>query len=72
MDPKPQAHFSARAQENNNAHRRPASRVKKHEFNTGGRIPRENGALTQQAKVTHRREGNEQNDKRTGARLSTT
>ena len=72
MDPAAQAHISARAQENNNAHRRPASRVKKHEFNTGARIPRENAARTQRAKVTHRREGNKKNDKRTGARLSTT
>ena len=72
MDPKAQAHFSAQAQENNKAKRGSASYVKKKEFNTAARIPRENAARTQRAKVTHRREGKEKNDKRTGARLSTT
>ena len=72
MDPQAQAHFGARARRKKSAGRRNAAHVKMHEYNTGGRIPRENAALTQQAKVTHRREGNEQNDKRTGARLSST
>ena len=72
MDPKAQAHFSARARRKNSAGRRNAGHVKMHEYNTGGRIPRENAARTQRAKVTHRREGHKQNDKRTGARLWTT
>ena len=72
MDPKAQAYFCAQAEENNNAHRHTAPHVIMHEFKSGGMIPRENAARTQRAKVTHRREGNKKNDKRTGARLSAT
>ena len=72
MDPAAQAHISARAQENNSAARSPSAHAKTHKFNTAARIPRENAARTQRAKVTHRREGHKQNDKRTGARLWTT
>ena len=72
MDPKAQAHFSAREHYIDNTNRRPSPPVKTHEFNTAARIPRENAARTQRANATHRREGNEKKDKRTGARLSTT
>ena len=70
MDPEAQAHFSAQAPRINSADRRPSAHAKTHEFNTGARSPRENAARTQQANATHRREGKEKNDTRTGARLS--
>ena len=70
MEPKAQAHISAQAPRINSAGRRPSAHAKKHELNTGARIPRENEARTQRANATHRREGNEDKHKRTGARLS--